>query len=379
MQRFIITFIFFLVLMPFAVSAQTTEEPTTPEMPSDVYARARVVDILEEGSEETYDGLVPFQKVEVVFEDGPEEGKHIIIEHGSLFTISEYQIVSIGDRVVVNKPGSTPRDDFYYIVDHYRTDRLIGIALFFLATVLFFGRKKGLTSMLGLALTIVIIFYGLVPAILKGYNPLTVGVIGSLLITFVSLYLSHGFTKRVTIAVASTTITLGFALVLDLIFVRLAHLSGSGTEDAFYLQTAAQNLDMRGLLLAGILLGVLGVLDDITTAQSAAIAELHDANPSLPFKELYKRGLSIGREHIASLVNTLVLAYVGVSFPLILLYTINSQLPLWLLLNSNFIAEEIVRTLVGSSALVVAVPVTTFLAAYFFSKQPPSTGTKSVV
>jgi len=207
------------------------------------------------------------------------------------------------------------------------------------------------------------------PAILKGYDPLLVAVLGCLAITFVSLYLSHGFNKRISIAVLSTALTLGVAYILDLAFVNFAGLSGTGTEEAFYLQFAAQTINMRGLLLAGILLGVMGVLDDITTAQSAAVDELHQANPALSFIELYKRGLSVGREHIASLINTLVLAYVGVSFPLILLFTLNKPQPLWLTLNSNFIAEEVVRTLVGSSALIIAVPVTTFFAAYFFSRK----------
>ena len=123
-------------------------------------------------------------------------------------------------------------------------------------------------------------------------------------------------------------------------------------------------------MLGGIIIGVLGVLDDITTAQSAKIEEIHIANPRLGFTNLYQKGLSVGREHIASLVNTLLLAYVGASFPLLLLATTQKAQPFWLILNSNFIAEEIVRTIVGSSALILAVPITTVLAAYFYSRKP---------
>ena len=137
------------------------------------------------------------------------------------------------------------------------------------------------------------------------------------------------------------------------------------------------SIDVRGLLLGGILIGVLGVLDDITTAQAAAIEEISLANDKLGFRELYRRGISIGKEHIASLVNTLVLAYVGASFPVVLLYMLHKNIPMWLLLNSNFIAEEIIRTVVGSTALVLAVPLTTVMSAYFFSQK--SNGVMSAV
>lgn len=352
------------LLLPASAAAQS--DTTSP---SDVYARAKVTVVLGEGVEESPEGLLPWQNVEVQITNGIEKGKKIQINHGSLFSITEKQKVSVGDDIIINKPGSSPKPDFYYIVDHYRTTRLTYLIVAFFALAIFFGRTKGFTAMLGLALSVLVIFYGMVPAIIAGHNPLLVAVLGCLIITFVSLYLSHGFSKRTSIAVAATTITLAIAYLLDILFVHVARLSGGGTEEAFYLQMANTAIDMRGLLLAGILLGVMGVLDDITTAQSAAIDELHQANPTLNFTELYRRGLSIGHEHIASLVNTLVLAYVGVSFPLILLITINKPQPLWLLLNSNFIAEEIVRTLVGSCALIIAVPVTTLLAARFYSRK----------
>jgi uncharacterized membrane protein len=146
-------------------------------------------------------------------------------------------------------------------------------------------------------------------------------------------------------------------------------LNGNGTEDAFFLQANSLKINLQGVFLSGIIIGVLGVLDDVTTGQSAAVEELHFANPTLGFSELYRRGLSVGREHIASLVNTLVLAYTGVSFPFLLLYGSRQLQPLWVTLNGNFIAEEIVRTLVGSSVLVIAVPLTTLLAAYYYGRK----------
>ena len=165
-------------------------------------------------------------------------------------------------------------------------------------------------------------------------------------------------------------ITLGIAAALSIISVSLAKLSGAAQEEASYLHLEAlPTLDLRGLLLGGIIIGALGILDDVTTAQVAVVDELKKANPSLSHGELYRRGISVGQEHIASLINTLVLAYAGASFPLLLVFALDKTIPLWVSLNAEFIAEEVVRTLVGSIALVFAVPISTFLAAYFFSRK----------
>jgi uncharacterized membrane protein len=213
---------------------------------------------------------------------------------------------------------------------------------------------------------VVVIFYFLIPRIVDGGNPLITTLVASFFIMILSLYLAHGLNKRTSIALISGMITLVFTVIIDIFFVKITHLSGLGTEEAFYLQLDNIHLDLKSLLLSGIIIGVLGVLDDVTTAQAATVEELHEANPALSFIELYKRGISVGKEHIASLVNTLVLAYVGVSFPLILLFTVSRNQPMWVIFNSNLIAEEVVRTIVGSCALILAVPITTFLAARFF-------------
>jgi uncharacterized membrane protein len=159
-------------------------------------------------------------------------------------------------------------------------------------------------------------------------------------------------------------VTLAFATGLADLIVGLAHLSGRGSDEALFLQTGyLETVNLRGLLLGGIVLGALGVLDDITTAQAAAVEEISRADPGLGVRDLYRRGLSVGREHITSLVNTLVLAYAGASLPLFILFTLNTNQPLWVTLNSEFVAEEIARTIIGSLALTLAVPITTALAA----------------
>ncbi|MCX6779901.1 MAG: YibE/F family protein, partial [Candidatus Magasanikbacteria bacterium] len=285
--------------------------------------------------------------------------------------IAAYQKVSEGETVILAHPPRTQGAirDVYYIVDKYRLPSLGYLTLVFFALAIYFGGRRGVTAILGLVFSILIIFYFIIPHILNGGDPLKVCLVGSFAIVLVSLYLSHGFNKRTSIAVVSSIFALALAVGVDFIFVHFAKLSGAGTEEAFYLQFGSAALNLRGILLGGIILGVLGVLDDVTTGQAAAVEEIHLANSNLKFTDLYTRGLSVGREHITSLVNTLVLAYVGASFPLLLLYNSQKLQPVWIVVNSNFMAEEIVRTLVGSAVLVVAVPLTTFLAATFYSNK----------
>jgi uncharacterized membrane protein len=336
---------------------------------ADISYRAKVVKILEAGTVMLDDRPQEYQRLELEILNGDEKGKHVTIDHGKDFVIGVFQKVREGETVILSKPSHTQGEkDVYYITDRYRVPNLIFIMAIFFAVAIYFGRKRGLTSIIGLIFSVVVIFYYVIPHIIRGGNPLWACIVGAIVIILLSLYLSHGFNRRTTIALVSTLLCLGLAIIIDLLFVHIAKLTGNGTEEAFYLQFDTFNINLQGLLLGSIIIGVLGVLDDVTTGQAAAIEEIHLANNSLNFHQLYKSGLSVGREHIASLVNTLVLAYVGASFPLLLLYNTQKTQSLWVTLNSNFIAEEIVRTLVGSSVLVIAVPLTSLLAALYYSR-----------
>jgi uncharacterized membrane protein len=276
--------------------------------------------------------------------------------------------LSPGDLVVVAE-SDTLAGATFYVTDRYRLPALGIAAALFLALALLFSRRRGLGAIVGLSITALVLARFIVPAIVEGRSPLMVSLLGALVITLTSIYLAHGLNLRTSIAVGSTLVTLVLAWGLAIAFVTMGRLFGLGSEEAFYLQLApAAQLNMRGLLLGGIILGALGVLDDITTAQAAAVDELHRANPSLDARELYRRGLSVGREHITALVNTLFLAYAGASLPLFILFTIYTEVPVWVALNSEFVAEEVVRTLVGSMALILAVPITTAAAATIVSR-----------
>ena len=303
--------------------------------------------------------------------NGPQKGQQVEVDQDEQLTDAKLQEVHVGDTIVVGLIKAQDQPDSWTLVDHYRLPGLEILAAVFLVLAIVFGRWRGLTSVIGLSVSIGILIWFIAPNILAGKDPVLVTLVGAGSIALVSMFLAHGFSQRTMLAVIATLFTLGLAEALAYFSVIGIKLIGNGSEEAFYLQQGfIGNVDLRGLLLGGMLIATLGILNDITTAQSAAVEEIHDANNSLTLKQLYKKGSSIGREHIASLINTLVLVYVGTSLPLFLLVILTTgNHQLWAILNSESLAEEIVRTLVGSMALIVAVPITTALAAYYLTHQ----------
>jgi uncharacterized membrane protein len=214
-----------------------------------------------------------------------------------------------------------------------------------------------------MALSFLVIFRLVLPQIIAGADPVAAAIVGALLIVPVTFYLSHGLSRKTTVAVGGTLIALVVTGLLAQFFVEYARLTGLASEEAaFFALSGAEKVDLQGLLLAGIVIASLGVLDDITVSQASIIEELRRANETLSSRELYARAMRVGRDHIASAVNTLVLVYAGASLPLLLLFVVGGR-PFLEIVNYEFIAEEIVRTLVGCVGLVLAVPFTSALAA----------------
>lgn len=270
--------------------------------------------------------------------------------------------VSAGDGVVLLHTPETPSGQPYQILDHQRHVQLWLLAGAFALAVVAFGRIRGLTALVGLAVTFVILLLFIVPAILQGRPPLLVAIVGSSAIMLSVLYLTHGFRVSTSVAVLGTLISLVLTGLLAALATSATNLSGAAGEDAFNL-TVTTTINMRGILLAGILIGSLGVLDDIATTQAAAVGELARANPAYTFGELYRAAIRIGRAHIASVINTIILAYAGASLPLLLLIAAGSQ-PLSDILTNQLIAQEIVRSMVGTIGLIATVPITTALAVF---------------
>lgn len=334
---------------------------------NDTYLTGTVVEVLGEERRDDLGIARTIQRVRLEVSDGTTQ----LLENAVVDGEPGQRLVAAGETVTIERLVREDGSTMYLIRDAYRLPALLWLCIGFLALTVIFGRLTGITSTLGLALSIAVLAGGVMPLIAAGHDPLLVSLGGAVIIACTSLLLAHGFRRRTYIALLSTLLTLGASTLLALLAVWLSALSGLGSEETVFLQTGTlAGVDLRGLLLGGIIIGCLGVLDDITTAQTAAVDEISRANPSLGERELMRAGMSVGREHIASLTNTIALAYAGASFPLLLLLSAESRYPLWSTLNSEFFAEEIVRTLVGSATLVLAVPLSTWLAVRFLRGRP---------
>ncbi|MFE9771127.1 YibE/F family protein [Streptomyces sp. NPDC005931] len=282
--------------------------------------------------------------------------------------------LSEGQEVVVAYEPSAPQDLQYSVTDVNRRLPLALLAGIFALAVVAVGRLRGVMALVSLAISFLVLNFFILPAILQGSNPLVVAVVGASAIMLIALYLCHGPSARTSVAVLGTLVSLLLIGVLGSVFIGWAALTGNTDDNTGLIHGLYPEIDMSGLLLAGVIIGSLGVLDDVTVTQTSAVWELHEANPSVGRRGLYRAGIRIGRDHIASVVNTLVLAYAGAALPLLLLFSI-AQSSVGTVANSELVAEEIVRTLIGSIGLVASVPVTTALAALVVSAdRPPAKG-----
>lgn len=269
--------------------------------------------------------------------------------------------VGVGDGVALAYSAGNPPESQFAIVDLERGSGLWVLFAAFVLSVVAFGRWRGLSSLLGLGFTFAVILGFVIPAILDGKPPLTVAIVGCAAIVLVVLYLTHGLGQATTIAVAGTIASLVLTGVFSVVAVRALDLSGAGDESSFLLGQS-RGVDLRGLLLAGILIGSLGVLDDVTVTQAATVQELALANPDFSTRRLYGAAVRVGRAHIASVINTIVLAYAGASLPLIALI-VSLDDPVGQVLSDQLVATELVRSAVGTMGLIAAVPITTASAA----------------
>jgi len=250
--------------------------------------------------------------------------------------------------------------DFQY-ADRDRRPLLVVLGLVFAAAVIGLGRLRGVAALVGLALSVAILLWFILPAIVAGEDAVLVAMVGGGAIALVSLYLAHGYNPLTHVAALGAFSALVLTTGLSWLVIAVADFSGVVTEEAFLL-LSIPDLDLGGLLLAGVVLGAIGALDDVTVTQASAVWEVHSANPSLAPGDLYESGLRVGRDHIVSTVNTLLLAYAGASLPLLIFFSLADQ-SLGLIASSEVVAVEIVRTLVGSTGLVAAVPITTWLSS----------------
>jgi len=329
--------------------------------------KARVIDVLKE-EKEVIPGTATdhyIQKIRIEILAGDKKGSVVEMEN-------DYIQLKKGDVFYLKRITSSDNDgDIYSVVDPYRTPSLLFLTILFIVLTIFFGGKQGLRGLLSLFGSLFLIAFVLLPAIAQGYSPVAVSIGISSLIIILGSYVTHGFNKTTTSAVVGMIVTISCIGLFAQYSIHAAGLTGFESDESTYLHFNSQGtLDLAGLLLGGILIGLLGVMYDAAIGQSISVEELHRVAPHLPRSVIYKRALRIGREHIGALVNTLAIAYVGASLPLLLLFYLSSESTL-VILNREVFSTEIIRSLVGSIGLILAVPITTLVATWMLIKKTP--------
>lgn len=346
--------------------AAAQAEPTPPPN-----IEAVVTGVLANGTRDVAGELQQYQRLELRLTSGARAGQVVVLEAGDAVS-AKAPLYRVGDGVLVSVEPGGDGQEMLYISDRLRRTPLLGLFVLFVLVVVAVARWRGVASLAAMAVTFAVIFGFLLPRISAGDDPILAAIVTALVITPVTYYLSHGVNRKTTAAVAGTLVALLVAGLLALVAVNAAVITGFASEEASYLQNLRPGtLNVRGLLLASIIIGLSGILDDITVSQAAIVAQLRSAAGHLSTREVYARAMDIGRDHIASLVNTLVLVYVSSALPLLLLF-IYSNAPWSEVLNYEIVAEEIVRTLVASIGLVLAVPLSTALACVMVRAQDVS-------
>lgn len=355
-------------VLVFILLPRLTPEPQAPDVQggriglgSDA-VRARVLEILEEGTVQMGQSQQTYQRLRIELLEGEWAGLVLEIDYGRRQVRPEGLNLSPGDQVFVTVGKNSDGFINAFFLDFVRARPLLWLfATFVLFSVLISG-WKGVRSLIGMVVSLGVIIYYIIPQILAGRDPVWVSVSGAFFLLAVTLYLVYGWTLKTHAAVLGTLISLLVTAFLAGFFVDLTRLTGFGSEEALFLvQQSQTQINLRGLVLGGMLIGALGVLDDLVITQASVVFELHHLDPQMVFRDLYRRAMRVGQDHVAATVNTLVLAYAGAALPLLLLFSLSGE-QFSYLLNLEFVAEEVVRTLVGSLGLISAVPLTTLLS-----------------
>jgi len=344
-----------LAILPLGVSAQEVHQEFQETV------KAEVLEIVEQFERDIMGtgASTTVQEMRILIEEGEREGEVVKLEN-------DLSVLSVGDKIFVNRLLSIDGTEYYIFKDVERRGPLLFLIAIFIGLVVWLSGMQGVRAVLSLALSIGAIIFLLIPALLAGYSPALASLVIAGLILSVTLFLTHGFKPRVFITFLGTFGAVFATCIIAWIWVTWMRFTGFGDDSSVYLNFATGGtLDLTGLLLGGIIIGLLGVLDDVSITQASVVQELKAANPKFGFKDLYRRALRVGRDHVGSLVNTLAFAYVGTSLPLLLLYSY-SESPISILINQEILAAEILRIIVGSIGLVLAVPFTTAMAAWYF-------------
>ncbi len=359
---FSLLFILLGVFVPtHSVSAQTPE--------NEYIERAKVVEVLSQSIHDVpgTNTSATYQSLSAEVLEGPDKGKTVTVNN-------DYLNLKPGDEFYANHTfgGQDAVNDTWNVQEPYRIPILEILGVLFVLTIVVFGGKQGVRGLVSLIASLAVIFYVLLPGILAGYSPVLLSIGISSFIIVIGSYITHGFNRTTSAAVLGMIATICVTGALAYWSVHAAMLSGYSSDEVTYLHfTTNGTIDFVGLLLGGIMIGLLGILYDAAIGQAIAVEELKRAAAHYSHWELYRRALRIGREHIGALVNTLAIAYVGVSLPLLLLLHF-TNMSIEATINQEIFATEIIRTMVGSIGLILAVPLTTLISVWMLRKGKPS-------
>ena len=348
-----------VALWPSSDSGHVSLAGVTGDAPGTRYLTARTVSVTPFDCQGVGSGpgtSVRCAHLAVRLTSGPEQGRRVTVDIDPTVRKSG---IAAGDgvrlarfRPVAGQPAA------YAFTDYQRNTPLVVLAVTFAVVVIAVARWRGLAALVGLALSFAVLIKFMIPALLSGEDPLAVALVSSAAIMVVLLYVAHGVSIRTTTALIGTLFGLGLSAVLGTWAVGATHLTGVGSEDDLTLTAVAGQVQLSGLLLAGIVIASLGILNDVTVTQASAVWELRELDPTAPPRRLFTGAMRIGRDHIASSVYTIVFAYAGAALPVLLLINLSDR-PLSTILTGEALSQEIVRTLVGSIGLVLSVPLTT--------------------
>lgn len=329
--------------------------------------RAEVIEVVETGER-----LIPgtetttrFQTIRAQVLDGPSSGNLITVE-------DDYLNLNVGERFYYTHTIFINDTEAYGVLHRDRSGALILLAVIFMAAVVALSGWQGVRSLIALAGSFAAIFFILLPSILAGWNPLAASALVAAVVLFGAIFFTHGLNRESIVAYTGTMIAVSITVLFALFAVSITFLTGFASEGSTALNFNTKGtLDLSAVLLGAIIIGVLGVLDDIAVTQAAVVTELFNSNRACTRRLVFTKALRVGREHVGALVNTLVLAYTGAALPLLLYYYLASS-SMSMALSSELFATEIVRIIVGSVGLILTVPIVTGLAVWYLKDYKPT-------
>lgn len=325
--------------------------------------KAKIISIEKEEESQFDNREYATQWLNVKITSGELKDREVIVQTGlqPKYKKNSYRE---SDKIIIGHLDTGIGEENFYLIGYSRTTPLLVLILIFITASLLIARKKGFKSLLGLTVSMTLLIVFILPAIAQGFNPLLTSILGAGSLIPILFYISHGFNKKTTAAVLGTIITFCITAVMAFIFVNWGKLSGISFEEVetlLYINDG--NFDMQGILLSGILLGVLGVIDDIAITQASIVEELYITDKKISYKDLISKAMNVGRDHIGSVINTLLLVYVGGALTTLLLFT-EFPRPFEVLINNEIVAIPLVVSLIGSLGLIIAVPITTIIASW---------------